>query len=104
MKLGLLIDAAIHLPLLRFDVGIDAAGEAGLHHLADNTGGVRDSKLVPGDAKRRPADEEFVRFVPQEDARPLRSEQPRGRPRHFGQQRHHLLCLLPTGGDFQNGL
>ena len=56
------------------------------------------------DAKRRPADEEFVRFVPQEDARPLRSEQPRGRLRHFGQQRHHLLCLLPTGGDFQNGL
>ena len=45
----------------------------------------------------------MVRPVPEEDARPIGPEQPRGRLGHLHQQRLDLAGLVPLVGDFQDG-
>src|SRR5439155_16745266 len=81
-----------------------AAGLAGLHDAADEALVVGDAQLVPFDAKRRAADEDVVRPVPEEDASPIGLNELRGGLGHLREQRNHLVELIPLAGDFENGL
>ena len=83
--------------------GIDALRLAQAEYVGHDAFIVGDPQLAPFDAERRPADEELVRLVPQEDAGPIGCEHFCGRFGHLREQRLHLLGLIPTAGDFQEG-
>ena len=85
------------------DGDVDAARLAALDHLADDAAVVGDPQFVVFDAQGRPADEGVAGAVPEEDACPIGAEQPRGRLGHLGQQRFHLVALVPPLGDLDDG-
>ena len=97
---GLAIDGAVDF------VGIvtaaHAARLAGLNHLADDAGVVRQPQLAAFDAERRPADDRLVRLVPQEDAGAVGVEQSRGGLGHAHEQRFHFVGLLPVVRDVED--
>lgn len=90
--------------LVRFGGGVDAARFPGSDHLAHDAAIVGDPQFAVFDAQCRAADQHVVGPVPEEDAGPIGTQQPRGGLGHLHQQGLDLLGPVPLVGDFQDGL